>query len=119
MSLSFVNLKGQPITHSAIAEKEREEYRRQYLAMVPVPRKPTAKNGYAHIPGTGPAGETCKTCAHCVSTSNGGRKRFSKCLLRKATWTHGAGTDILQKSPACSKWAQEPAALAADREKQP
>ena len=62
-------------------------------------RKPTVKRGYAALPGTGPAGETCKTCRHA--------KRFggySKCGLQRNAWTGGEGTDILLKSPACRRW---------------
>ncbi len=69
-------------------------------------RKPTKANGYAARPGSGPEGETCKTCEHlrCVG---GGSRFYSKCNLREGTWTHGPGSDIKQKSPACSKWEAE------------
>lgn len=33
-----------------------------------------------------------------------GGKSYIKCELRRETWTHGEGTDILAGSPACSKW---------------
>ncbi len=61
------------------------------------------KNGHAMPPGTGPEGETCKTCVHLTMTGNGG-KSFSKCGLMRSRWTSSYGTDILQKDPACSKW---------------
>lgn len=101
--VQYVSPSGQPID---IAAAMTEGYRQRYLegkALQPK-RKPTAKNGYAALPGTGPAGEICKTCRHKVTASNGGAKSFIKCLLRKATWTHGPGTDILAHSPACNKW---------------
>ena len=62
-------------------------------------RKPTVRKGYRGRPGTGPAGETCGTCRHLRRFG-----RYSKCALMAHGWTHGLGTDILQKSPACSFW---------------
>lgn len=59
----------------------------------PVPR------GYAAPPGSGPAGETCKTCQHIVRF-----KRYRKCGKRHSAWTHGGGSDILAKAPACRQW---------------
>lgn len=62
--------------------------------------------GYAAPPGTGPAGETCKTCKHYTHRHWGGTYR--KCMLNRAKWTRGPGTDIRAGSPACSKWEAEP-----------
>jgi hypothetical protein len=56
--------------------------------------------GYADEPGTGPAGETCKTCQHLVTRSFA--KNYFKCGL--TDYTGGPGTDIRKSSPACSKW---------------
>lgn len=64
-------------------------------------RKPTKPNGYAAVPGTGPAGETCRTCAY---YRVGGRGRYRKCALERYRWTSGPGTDIRASSPACKKW---------------
>jgi len=64
---------------------------------------PAKKNaGYAAPPGTGPAGETCKTCAHI--THKRMAKAYIKCGLMMAVWTGGPGTDIKAGSPACAKW---------------
>jgi hypothetical protein len=60
------------------------------------------QKGYADIPGTGPAGEFCKTCAHYTHRHLAGTYR--KCALRAATWTGGYGSDILANAPACRKW---------------
>lgn len=65
------------------------------------------KNGYAAAPGTGPEGETCRTCAHYRSV-NGGSKNFPKCNLMRAKWTSGYGTDILARAPACRNWEVRP-----------
>lgn len=103
MSAGFVNIKGEPVDLRAQMD---EAARRRYLerkAAAPEKRKPTVKRGYAAQPGTGPEGETCKTCKHKRSFGNPG-KHFVKCGLRRDTWTHGEGTDILARSPACSKW---------------
>jgi len=51
-------------------------------------------------PGTGPAGETCGTCAHCCRTRPGGRNYY-KCFLIKKNWTNGPGSDLRLKDLAC------------------
>lgn len=61
------------------------------------------KRGYAAPPGTGPVGETCRSCISYRSV-NGGSKSFTKCELMRAAWTHGYGTDILARAPACREW---------------
>jgi hypothetical protein len=73
-------------------------------ALTPAQRKllrtnPKKRHGYADFPGTGPEGESCGTCKHIVRFP-----KFRKCSLRRATWTHGYGTDILASAPACKKW---------------
>ena len=69
------------------------------LAPAPRPRK----TGYIAQPGTGPAGETCKSCEHYCRVG-GHAKVYLKCGLMRDHWTNGAGTDIKAGSPACSKW---------------
>jgi hypothetical protein len=59
--------------------------------------------GTAAEPGTGPAGETCKTCAHYVVTKPGAGT-YRKCGLMRAHWTSGPGTDIKASYPACKLW---------------
>lgn len=59
--------------------------------------------GYFAPPGTGPAGETCKTCAHIVARGNVAG-RYLKCLRARGKWTGGRKSDILAGSPACSGW---------------
>ena len=55
---------------------------------------------YADMPGTGPEGRTCKTCAFLAySGSYKGPKRWPKC--GKTKWTHGDATTIKTSSPAC------------------
>lgn len=67
-------------------------------------RRPTTPNGYAAIPGTGPAGETCRTCWHLVRVRHA--KAYLKCGLERSRWTGGPGTDVKAGSPACSKWGR-------------
>jgi hypothetical protein len=86
-TIEAVNLWGEPIT-----------------LQVSTARRPTNRRGYAAQPGTGPAGETCKTCRHACRTNEQGSKQYWKCGLRRSDWTGGYGTDILARSPACSKW---------------
>lgn len=58
--------------------------------------------GYAFTPGTGPEGETCKTCAHCKRFEFA--KAFHKCAKASTAWTHSRRTDIRVASPACKFW---------------
>ena len=64
-------------------------------------RTPRPK-GDAKPPGSGPANETCKSCAHIRRVATGSRKIFRKCGLLDAHWTRGPGTDIRADSAACS-----------------
>ncbi len=66
-------------------------------------KRVTKRGGYAARPGSGPEGETCKTCNHATRTSGGG-SRFYKCGVVRHRWTHGPGSDIRLSSPACSLW---------------
>ncbi len=63
-------------------------------------------NGYPAMPGTGPEGETCKTC-HYKTTKPGMAGRYLKCGLMYRHWTGGAATDIKAGSPACRNWASK------------
>ena len=65
-------------------------------------RKPTPPRGHAGPPGSGPEGETCKTCKHLTRVQYA--KTYIKCRLTKATWTNGPGSDIRAKDAACWKW---------------
>jgi hypothetical protein len=53
--------------------------------------------------GTGPAGETCRTCRHCERIPLSA-KTVLKCHLVRQQWTHGAGSDIRARWPACEFW---------------
>lgn len=84
------------------------------LAYPRVPHNRDTPRGYAATPGTGPAGETCRTCAHsCISHAY--TRNHWKCELIKHRWTHGPGTDIRLKSPACHGWEQHTDFHAGDR----
>ncbi len=56
-------------------------------------------------PGTGPVGETCKTCLHYCRVRYRD-KLYRKCGAIEFRWTHGPGTDICASWPACSSWEQ-------------
>jgi hypothetical protein len=72
-------------------------------------RKPTPGRGHAWKPGTGPAGETCGTCAHRV-VSRGNSRNFQKCGKNRSAWTRGPGSDIRAKDAACKFWEKDEAA---------
>ena len=58
---------------------------------------------YGAEPGSGPAGETCKSCANACQVS-GGSRAYWKCAIIKHRWSGCYATDIRLKSPACSFW---------------
>lgn len=60
--------------------------------------------GYAAPPGTGPAGETCRSCIHAYLHHSSGSKNWYKCDLVKPT--RGAATDLRLKWAACSRWGK-------------
>lgn len=70
-----------------------------------LPRVRKRRTGFAAMPGTGPEGETCATCAHCYFVEPN-VKRFYKCRLTKLTY--GAASDIKKRSPACARWEAQP-----------
>ena len=63
--------------------------------------------GYAAPPGTGPEGETCRTCAHAspIKYHDG---NYWKCAKIERLWTRSIRTDIRLKSPACRNWEGVP-----------
>lgn len=71
------------------------------------PRQPAPrKRGTATAApiGTGPAGEFCRSCRHAIATGKTS-KNYYKCNLVRHLWTHGAGSDIKLRWPACNEWA--------------
>lgn len=56
--------------------------------------------GYYRPPGTGPEGETCRSCTH--ATPHRHAKTYWKCARVRPTGS--IKTDIRLKSPACSGW---------------
>jgi hypothetical protein len=61
------------------------------------------KRGHAAPPGTGPAGETCKSCRYYLRVPYHD-KVWLKCKMSIHRWTHGAGSDIRASDPACRCW---------------
>jgi len=74
----------------------------------PPAKKRGQPNGYPRRPGTGPEDETCGTCKHACRVSIPSGRKFWKCELLNFRWTHGPGTDIRLKSPACKFWNIDP-----------
>ncbi len=65
-------------------------------------RKDPTPAGYAAPPGTGPHGESCKSCANLFRNRQG--KVYLKCKLMEYKWTGGRKTDVLASAPACREW---------------
>lgn len=53
--------------------------------------------------GSGPDGETCKTCRF-AERIRWHDKTYHKCKLMEKYWTHGGGTDIKLRWAACKSW---------------
>lgn len=70
--------------------------------------------GYPRPPGTGPAGQTCKTCQF-LCRLKPHRKVYLKCLMNERRWTNGPGSDIRAGSPACALWEKAEALTEAER----
>lgn len=62
-----------------------------------------AARGFAARPGTGPAGETCRSCNHSVQVAAGNRVVW-KCGLCRAGWSKSPRTDIRINADACELW---------------
>lgn len=67
-------------------------------------RAGTTAKGYAALPGSGPAGETCGSCAHVVRRRLA--RTYLKCGLMRRGWTGGTASDVRKSAPACSRWAK-------------
>lgn len=72
--------------------------------MKPKGKRDESARGNAAPIGSGPAGETCKSCIHARSTMFA--KRYWKCDLVKAT--RSPKTDIRLKWAACSRFEKKP-----------
>jgi hypothetical protein len=66
----------------------------QHVEVTPRGKHYVEPRGYAAPPGTGPKGETCGLCQHLILKRMA--KHYPKC--------GGRATDVLVRSPACSKW---------------
>jgi hypothetical protein len=77
--------------------------------LLPSAVKPGKLRATPAKPGTGPEGETCKTCKHYCRVHYHD-KVYLKCGLMRAEWSHGPGTDIKASYPACKEWAKPDAA---------
>lgn len=65
------------------------------------------RRGHAGAPGGGPAGETCGSCRHVLTSRSRSGKTFVKCGLMRAHWTHGGGSDVRRKDAACLHWKEK------------
>ena len=80
--------------------------------LTPTQRRALNKSGYrkchghAAPVGSGPAGETCGTCAYLIRKQMA--RDYLKCKLMQAVWTGGYGTDVHARDPACRKLEKRP-----------
>lgn len=92
MSVDLFGIASQP--HAMTPAQKRATGRAKRREPVPA--------GYAALPGSGPAGETCKSCRHLFR--NRMAKTYLKCSLMQRYWTGGGKTDVRAGSPACKRW---------------
>jgi hypothetical protein len=79
----------------------------QPLMVLPESQRYAVKRrGHAGRPGTGPAGETCGTCAS-YTRKHTYRRAYRKCALAEASWSSGPGSDIRKRDPACGFWSKQ------------
>ena len=78
-------------------------------APLPAPARPrsTPSKGYAARPGTGPKGQRCNTCLHCI-TAHPGVRAVRRCELNAAKWDRGPAMEIKHNAPACKHWERKP-----------
>lgn len=92
----MADLFGQPDGPAMTAEERRKRLR----------KASEQPRGYYRPPGTGPEGETCRSCAH--ATTIQASRVYWKCNLSRQVWGGSIRTDIRLKSPACSAWSRDP-----------
>ncbi len=68
---------------------------------------PAGFRGMAARPNSGPQGETCGSCRFAAQVYYH-NKTYRKCDLIRKQWTHGAGSDIKLRFPACLEWKAIP-----------
>lgn len=68
-------------------------------------RRRSTSRSHPDLPGTGPTGETCKSCANLARLQYA--KVYLKCELMRAYWTGGPGTDVRAGDPACRRWERK------------
>lgn len=59
-------------------------------------------------PGTGPAGETCRSCTYYCRVRSRSGSVFRKCGLMQHEWTRGPASDIKAGYAACREWQPAP-----------
>lgn len=79
----------------AMTPDERKEFERRFG------KKKVRARATPADPGSGPAGETCRSCKH-IRRTEGFARTYVKCALVKPS--RGPGTDIRVRTPACARW---------------
>lgn len=67
------------------------------------PSRTGRPTGYAAAPGSGPLGQSCKSCRHMKRV--GLVRAFRKCDLMREFWDGSRKSDVNSSSPACCRWA--------------
>jgi hypothetical protein len=76
------------------------------MEIEPKPKRPVNKRCTPAPSGTGPEGETCKTCRHLARDKHHDYVHL-KCGKVEHLWTRGAATDIRSGWAACSEWEEK------------
>ena len=91
-----------PLRHGQTLRLAKDLQRELFGGLPPATGKYAAR-GYAAAPGTGPLGETCRTCKHCFDSGAHSHRIFYKCGLSRCQSRTKNG-DVSTRSPACAKW---------------
>ena len=92
----------EPLLPLPMGDAERDRYERAVAEKAKRGKHYVEPRGHAWTPGSGPAGETCGSCAHVERRS--WAKTYLKCGLAKARWTNGRASDVRARDPACRHW---------------
>lgn len=96
----------EPLLPLPLPDVVRERYERAVEEKAKRGKHYVEPRGHAFTPGSGPAGETCGSCAHLHRRVWSGT--YLKCARNRANWTKGRASDVRAGDAACRHWERKP-----------